>query len=33
MWLPRIDQPQAPESVDKLLQVYKVESGQQQKKI
>ena len=32
MELPRVDQPQAPDTVDKLLQVYKVESCQQQRR-
>ena len=29
MELPRVDQPQAPDTVEKLLEVYKVESCQQ----
>ena len=32
MALPRVDQPQAPDTVDKLWQVYKVESCQQQRR-
>ena len=33
MELPRVDQPQAPDTVENLLQVYKVESCQQQRRL